>query len=141
MESKEESFGIIPLRRTDEGWRVFIILHKQGNHWAFPKGGAEPGEGAHDSARRELQEETGLKVEEFFIGEPFIETYTFYRNKGKVEKTVTYFPAIVSEAFLLQPDEIRDGKWVTFEEAKEILTFEEAKKLCGRIEEIVNLKS
>lgn len=134
-ERKEESFGIIPLRHTGEDWHVFVILHKQGNHWGFPKGNPDPSETPLESAKRELTEETGLKVEKILTDAPIIETYSFYRDKVKIFKTVHYFAAIVSGVFLLQPEEIRDGKWLSFAEAKKILTFDEAKALCAKIEQ------
>ncbi len=137
---REESFGVIPLMRSEGEWSVFVILHKQGNHWGFPKGNANPGESPLDSATRELEEETGLKVEKLITDQPLIETYTFFGDHEKVHKTVQYFPAIVSGALLLQPEEIRDGKWLSFEEAQEILTFEEAKALCKKIEKLTQIQ-
>jgi 8-oxo-dGTP pyrophosphatase MutT (NUDIX family) len=135
----EESFGIIPLRHEGEQWFIFIILHKHGNHWGFPKGKAEDSEHPLESAKRELEEETGLIVEKLLQEEPITEYYTFYLENRKVEKTVHYYPAIVSGALLLQPEEIRDGKWLSFEKAQEQLTFNEAKKLCQKIQELVSV--
>lgn len=132
----QESFGIIPLRFNHQ-WEIFIILHKQGNHWGFPKGKSLPKEDPKESAIRELQEETGLHVEHFLQEEPIKEEYTFYSRGQKVYKKVSYFPAIVSGALLLQPEEIRDGKWLSIEEAKELLTFEEAKMICERVKQFL----
>lgn len=134
---REESFGIIPLRHFNTDWEIFIILHKQGNHWGFPKGKADRGEQPLESAKRELKEETGLKVENLLQEEPISEQYTFYRSGKKVLKQVHYFPAVVSGALFLQPEEIRDGKWLTFEEAYYQLTFNEAKQICLKIQEHV----
>jgi len=138
---KEDSFGVIPLMRHEGEWRIFIILHKHGNHWGFPKGKANSGEAPLESARRELKEETGLEVEQVLCEQPIIETYTFYRNKAKVDKTVHYYPAIVSGAFILQPEEIRDGKWLSFQKAHQTLTFNEAKALCKKIEKLTQIQS
>lgn len=138
---QEKSFGIIPLRYSNHEWNVFIILHKQGNHWSFPKGKANKGEEPIKSAERELLEETGLKIERFIREEPFMEEYTFYRSIEKVIKQVFYFPALVSGAFILQPEEIRDGKWVTFEQAMHQLSFDETKNICQRVKHLVEDKS
>lgn len=132
---REESFGIIPLRHLNDEWEIFLILHKQGNHWGYPKGKADEGEEPLESAKRELKEETGLKVEQLLQEESISEEYTFYRNGKKVLKQVHYYPAIVSGALFLQPDEIRDGKWLSFEEAYYQLTFEEAKQICLKIQQ------
>lgn len=134
-ETFEESFGVIPLMHKKDQWSVFIILHKQGNHWGFPKGKAADGEDPKQSAIRELKEETNLKVEKLLEEEPISEEYTYYREGKKVHKKVHYFPAIVSGALLLQPDEIRDGKWLSFEEAKKQLTFDEARRICTHVED------
>lgn len=138
MESMhEESFGIIPLRHFGNQWEVFLILHKHGNHWGFPKGKGDHGEEPLESATRELKEETGLVVEKLLPMEPISEEYSFYRGGKKVRKRVHYFPAIVSGALLLQPEEIRDGKWLPFQEAYFQLTFDEAKKICSKIQQFI----
>jgi bis(5'-nucleosidyl)-tetraphosphatase len=130
----EASFGIIPLQQVEGGgWKVFLILHKEGNHWGFPKGKAEEGEIPSQSAARELLEETRLEVKKFLLDHPIQECYTFYRKKTKVHKTVTYFPALVTGAFVLQPEEIRDGKWMPLEEAEQQLTFVEARRICHKL--------
>ena len=131
---KEQSYGIIPLMHLNDRWHLFIILHKQGNHWGFPKGKANEGEDAKQSACRELLEETGLKVETLLQEEPFMEEYVFFRKGKKVTKRVHYFPSIVSGAFLLQPEEISEGKWLLIEEAKKQLTFQAARQMCEKVE-------
>ncbi|NGX39221.1 MAG: Diadenosine hexaphosphate hydrolase [Chlamydiae bacterium] len=129
----EESFGVIPLRYTDEQWTVFLILHKMGDHWGFPKGHADDGEDPSQAAIRELYEETGLKVERLLSEEPITETYSFIRRREKVEKRVSYFIALVSGALLLQPEEIQDGAWFPLDEAKTRLTFDEAKRVLAKV--------
>src|SRR3990167_787115 len=94
--SKVESFGIIPLKRRGESWDVLVILHKEGLHWGFPKGKANPGENAQLSAQRELKEETNLDVVQFLQLKPFIEQYQFRKGEEVVLKTVYYFAAFVA---------------------------------------------
>jgi len=135
--SSEESFGIIPLKREGDEWFFFLILHKHGNHWGFPKGKGEKGETALQSATRELLEETGLKVERILSDKPISESYIFSRRGKKVEKTVTYFPALVSGVFLLQPEEIRDGNWFSYSEAYKRFTFDEARSICKNVHSVL----
>ncbi len=72
MMEKDESFGIVPLRRNANAWQVFLIQHKHGRHWGFPKGHAESGEMPEDAAARELKEETNLEITAFLIKIPLL---------------------------------------------------------------------
>ena len=130
---EEHSFGIIPFSKLDTEWKVFVILHKKGNHWGFPKGHAEGYETPKDAATRELKEETGLEVDEFLLAAPLSEHYTFYRDRQKVIKTATYFPALVSGTPTLQEKEIREGRWLSFEMAMKTLTFSEGRALLNQV--------
>ncbi len=133
MKIVEESFGIIPLKHDQGVWKVLLILHRGGRHWAFPKGRGNPGELAEESACRELKEETGLDVQKFLQKDPLVEKYQFYRKRDVVVKTVQYFPALVEGELHLQPEEIRDAKWVSLKEAPDHLTFKEAKEMCRKL--------
>ena len=130
---KEASFGIIPLREVDGCWEVLLILHKGGRHWAFPKGRSNPGETPLESARRELNEETGLDIKEMLEETPLTEQYKFRRKGVVIVKTVQYFPALVEGELRLQPEEIQDSKWVPLKEAEQHLTFREAKHMCRAV--------
>lgn len=127
---KIESFGVIPLIQEEGEWKVLLILHKEGSHWSFPKGKADPGETAQASAIRELKEETGLDVVKFLTEKPYVEQYQFRSKFDTIQKTVHYFPAIVSGTLALQEEEIRDARWLPLSEAIDRLTFKEAKNIC-----------
>lgn len=133
-----ESFGVIPLKKIDGAWHVFLILHKEGLHWGFPKGRANAGESALASAKRELFEETGLIVSKLFTSDSLKENYTFRRFGELYNKTVCYFVAEVEGQVVLQPDEVLDGKWLSFNEADSQLKFAESRALCAIAENIVS---
>ncbi|HEX4840196.1 MAG TPA: NUDIX domain-containing protein [Rhabdochlamydiaceae bacterium] len=133
MKIEEKSYGIIPLRQEGGVWRVLLILHQGGRHWAFPKGHGDAGETALDSARRELKEETGLDIQQLLQETPLIERYQFHRKHEVVVKTVQYFPALVTGEIKLQAEEIRDAKWVLLKEAARHLTFKESKEMCNKL--------
>ncbi len=135
---KEESFGIIPILKNEKNYLVFLIHHRNGDHWGFPKGHADGDEKEIDIAKRELFEETNLEVENFISKEPLIEKYHCIKNNMQVDKTVKYYIAKVKDKnFKLQQEEIIDGKWVTFEEAKEIISFFQSKEILEKAYKIV----
>lgn len=134
---EEEAFGIIPLRQESAAWQVLLVLHKQGNHWAFPKGRKNGGEEPLQAAKRELKEEVGLEVVKVLQAEPLIDSYQFQRGGAAVKKTVYYFLATVSGEVALQRDEITEAQWVLLKEASRHVTFDEAKQLCARVVELL----
>ena len=57
---EETSAGIV-LYRQMKDQREYLLLHYPGGHFDFAKGHVEAGESEHETAYRELQEETGIK--------------------------------------------------------------------------------
>ncbi len=58
---KNKAIGVIPLDTDGNTWLVGQYRYTLGEYlWEIPKGGGPAGEEAADTARRELQEETGL---------------------------------------------------------------------------------
>ncbi|HAZ15583.1 MAG: hypothetical protein A2Y28_03445 [Chlamydiae bacterium GWC2_50_10] len=130
---EETSYGIIPFSLQNGEWKVFLILHKEGNHWGFPKGHKKEGESSEQAASRELYEETGLRIEKFLLKESLSEQYVFLRSGERILKRVFYFPAVVNTAFLLQKEEILKGVWMPFSRAMETLTFPEGRALFKEV--------
>ena len=129
---EEQSFGIIPYVKTNEGVLFLIVRHRKG-HWGFPKGHPDAGEGPIDTARRELFEETGVTRCDILEQYSADETYQFDGAEGMVGKRVTYYLGIVpeEERSRTQPQEsdIKEARWVKPEEARNLLTFKEGKDI------------
>ncbi len=132
---QEESFGVIPLSKKSGEWKVFLIQHKKGRYWGFPKGHAESGETAQQTAFRELKEETNLDVVRCLQEEPFVEQYQFSKKGLRVEKRVTYFVAEVGGLVRLQEEEIQGGIWVPFPEALTKVTHTEGRAILQQVAE------
>lgn len=128
----EESFGVIPLSEQNGQWSVFIIQHKKGRYWGFPKGHAEPNESKQESAFRELKEETNLEFVRFLQEEPIIEEYSFLLKGKRVFKRVHYFVAEVHGTVKLQKEEIQDGIWISIQDAMEKVTHPEGKAILAQ---------
>lgn len=128
--AEDSSFGIIPLRRSNEGWEIFLVKHRNGGFWGIPKGHLHSGENEKEGAARELLEETGLTVDRFLDAEPIQESYTYLKSGAAINKTVVYFMAQVKGCVCLQTEEILDGGWFPLSSAGDKLTYAEAKKVC-----------
>jgi bis(5'-nucleosidyl)-tetraphosphatase len=131
---KEDSFGIIPVRRTDQGWEVCVVKHCSG-HWSFPKGHPEKDETPIETATRELKEETDLDISRI-VSEDTLEEKYVYRYKGELRnKTVSYFIAEVTGELKILPKELMEGKWLSIDGAANQVTFPQARSICLALHE------
>jgi bis(5'-nucleosidyl)-tetraphosphatase len=132
----DHSFGIVPLKYSHGKWSVLLVQLHAG-HWGFPKGHGEEGETPQESAERELFEETGYKVNSYISSEKVEENYMFKFEDELIQKKVIYFLAIVKGKLSTQKLEIADAKWVSLDEAEEVLTFKETKRMCLEVRRLI----
>lgn len=136
---KEESFGIIPIFLNEKGTITFLLVQHATGHWAFPKGHAHMGETEHMTALRELQEETGVSTATIVPHDPIKESYIYTFQKERRDKTVSYYIAQCADQKLtLNPKEISNAGWFTYEEAKKRITFDESKQTLESAKNILN---
>lgn len=128
-EVNERSFGVVPFSIQKEGLSV-LLVQQRSHAWHLPKGHAEPAETPLETAARELKEETNLDVDTWLSSQPFVERYTFYRGRRRINKEVQYFPAMVSGVLRFPADEILTGRWVVCSDFPASLTFPELKRLA-----------
>ncbi len=118
---KEKSCGAVVYRQRDNWAEVLLICHKNGGHWAFPKGHVEKGETEAETAQREIREETGLKVKP---DTGFRHTVA-YSPKPGVMKDVVYFAAeSPSGQTTAQEEEVTSIRWEKPQQALELITYE-----------------
>ncbi len=133
----EESFGIIPLRKTPGGWEVFLIQHTRSRYWGFPKGHGEEGESPEQAAIRELKEETNLDVVRQLHQSSLEEQYYFRMEGRQIFKKVFYYIAEVEGEVILQKNEVQNGIWVSFSEALDKVTHTEGKTIIAQVGKIL----
>ena len=136
MEIKsDKSFGVIPVFKNLEGNFSFCLVCEEDGHWGFPKGHQDAEESEEETAIRELKEETGIN-EISLNKKSFIEEYSFERDGFRFNKTVKYFLCFVYSMKSGTPDgfkkEIPELKWLRYEDAKQLITFPEAKGILDQ---------
>ena len=99
--------------------------------WTLPKGTPNPGESTEETALREVTEETGLAVA---IVRPFDSIrYAFVQGRTRIHKTVHYFLMVPTGGDLARHDhEFDEVRWVAFDDASTLLTFETERALVAR---------
>ena len=116
---QEKSCGAVIFREDENGRRFYLILKSTQGHTTLCKGHVEKNETEHETARREIMEETGLTVD-FIDGFREVITYSPYQG---CTKDVVFFLAKVSGGTLVcQPEEVADARFLPFDAAMERLT-------------------
>lgn len=145
----ERGAGIILFRKTPEG-RKYLVLRSSRlesevdkgksvkEFWDFPKGLLEGGETGIDAARREAQEEAGVK--EYEIIPKFKETLRYFTRRGgkPIPKFVAMFLAEAKTDKVTLSWEHDKYEWLKYNEASERITLKEMKKALAHAEEFLN---
>ena len=133
MEAK--SFGIIPIFKDGNTFKTIIVKNKSGDHWGLPKGTPEGNEAPLETAKRETTEETGIESFKIDESRTFVEKYTFEARGNTYNKINTYFLGFVDKMSEIKfADDIAEVKWVSFGEAKNILTHQTAVNVIKEVE-------
>jgi 8-oxo-dGTP diphosphatase len=102
---------------------VLLVHRPQYDDWTFPKGKLEAGESWEDAAVREVEEETGLRIE---LGEEV--GSTFYDDKYGRSKEARYF-LMTTEADAAPQNEVDEVRWIALDEAPALLTYDRDRAL------------
>ncbi len=143
MKTKTDlSYGIIPIRRVDGVWKMFLIHQYSrigsNSYWVFPKGHPEAGETKIETATRELKEETGMVTDKILNEPTFSLNYSFVFGDSKIEKTVEFFIGVViSEEYVLGEDEVKEGGWYALEDVSERLDYRDTKQLFLEVDKFL----
>ena len=130
----EKSCGAVIFTEV-EGIRLYLIELMQKGHCSICKGHIEKNESEHQTAEREILEETGLSVE-FIDGFRESIEYSPYDN---CIKTVVFFLArTYSTEVKAQEEEVKGIRWLSFKEAIDALTFDSDKETLRKAEEFLS---
>lgn len=128
---REPTSGGIIFRLTHDKKDIEILLIQDSKErWTIPKGHIEPGETAKVTARREIEEETGLKNVSIltWLGKIHFK----YRRADKLVLMTTqiYLVQALDEHEMPTGEKWMKGiKWFPFAEALEVIEYEDIEKL------------
>lgn len=104
------------------GHGEYLFIHRLGK-WDLPKGKLEEDEKTRSAAKREVEEECGVKVD--YLGVKFSTTYHTYTMRGKVVlKQTNWYEMGINKSPELIPqleEDIDEAAWVDVEDFNTIL--------------------
>lgn len=131
----EKSCGVIIYRDSNDTIEFLVVRSKKNGHWGFPKGHVEEGETEHETAKREVLEETGLEIS---VNNEFRESICYSPAKH-VSKEVVFFISKYSHGnVLVQKEEILDYKWLSYNIALEVLDFESYREVLAKVKAFIS---
>jgi 8-oxo-dGTP diphosphatase len=134
------SAGGVAFRRTGAEGQIAIVSVKPSLRWQLPKGIVDPGETPEFTAVREVKEEAGIETELLRL----IETIEYWYQREQYGRRIRYHKFV--HFYLLQyqsgdvadhDHEIVESRWVSFEEALEMLAFKSERGVVEKALEIL----
>ena len=115
-------------RRGPSGVEVLLVHRPRYDDWSLPKGKLDPGESWEAGARREVEEETGLRCR---VRREVAETR--YRDRKGRDKRVRYWLMEPVDGEFRPNGEVDAVRWLTVDDAVEALTYRHDADLLGRL--------
>lgn len=117
---------------------VFIVHHKKSGLWLAPGGHIDKGEDLLTGLNREVHEELGVDNAFPELPKPFLLSLTLINNPPQTctEHLDFWFLLQTDGAhFKVDPQEFHSTKWVSFEEAKQLMTDKANLEALERVEQ------
>lgn len=116
---QEKSCGAVIFREDENDRRFYLILKSAQGHTTLCKGHVEEKETEHETAAREIMEETALTVD-FIDGFRQVITYSPY--VGCTKDVVFFLARVTGGTLACQPEEVADARFLPFDAALDSLT-------------------
>src|SRR5215210_6811686 len=134
------SAGGVAFRWKDSAPEIAIVSVKPKLRWQLPKGIVDPGETPQVAAVREVREEAGVETELIKL----IETIEYWYRSAKYGKPVRYHKFV--HFYLVEyksgdvanhDHEVEEARWVSFDEALELLDFKSERDGVEKAREMI----
>lgn len=138
---------VYPVRSLKKGWEYLMLkrVESRGGFWQGVTGAPENNETITEGANRELIEETGyisftlIKTDISYIIPMEVRWENIY-PKGTKEIPEYLFIAIIHQSIppKIDPNEHTEWKWCTFEEAMQLLKWDDNKSALKCVKKYIN---
>lgn len=126
---EEKSCGAVIFREEEQ--REYLVIHSVKGHWSLCKGHVEKNETEHETATREIREETGLSVE---YVENFREVIRYSPYEGCMKDVVFFLGKVSGGTLTCQEEEVAEAKFLPYEAALARLTHESDREILQKAE-------
>ena len=114
------------------GWQVLLVHRPRYDDWSLPKGKADRGERAEETALREVEEETGLRC---VLGDEVGETrYKDQKGRSKVVRYWLMRPESDADVEFTPNDEVDAVEWCSREQAAARVSYDHDRKLLLQVQ-------
>lgn len=127
----EKSCGAV-LFTEQEGERRYLLVKNRSGFYGFPKGHIEGTENEHETARREIGEETGLRDVTFLPD--FCEINCYLCRATTKKRVVLFLAKFAADAPICPSFEIHDYRLLPFEDAVRCLGHRNDKEILRKAE-------
>jgi bis(5'-nucleosidyl)-tetraphosphatase len=128
----EKSCGAVVYKVQEGKIKYLAVKSKRDGHWGFAKGHVEKDETEIDTAKREVLEETNIKVN---LLEGFRVTKEYYPNENLHKEVVFFIGKSDIYDVKIQEEEVEDYKFSSYSEIYETLTYESDKDVLKKSNE------
>jgi len=134
------SSGGVAFRLQDSRMEIAIVSVKPSLRWQLPKGIVDPGESPEVTAVREVREEAGIETDLLSL----IETIEYWYRSTKYGKPIRFHKFV--HFYLLSyrsgnvadhDHEVAEARWVSVEEAIELLAFKSEREVVKKAKEMI----
>lgn len=138
------SAGGVAFRWQDSDVEIAIVCVRPKLRWQLPKGIVDPGESPAMTAVREVKEEAGIETELIKLIETIEYWYRSVKNGKPVRfhKFVHFYLLEYTGGDVLNHDhEVEESRWVSFDNAMEMLAFESEREVVVKAQEMITART